>query len=60
MKPWTKVTKLELLKGKLEKNKGHSVKIHRERALSETGLLKRCYRCELLIEIGKIENPGAA
>ena len=54
------MTKLELLKGKLEKNKGHSVKIHRERALSETGLLKRCYRCELLIEIGKIKKPGAA
>lgn len=45
------MTKLEILEGQFDRNKRHSLKKHRGKALSETGFVKGCYRCKLIEDI---------
>lgn len=45
--------RLEILERQFDRNKGHSMRVHGGKAMSETGLMYRCYRCRLLILIDK-------
>lgn len=35
----------------LERNEGHDMRVHNGKAASQTGLLKGCFRCEVLMQI---------
>ena len=47
---------IKTLSEKLENNKGHNKIVHENKALSQTGLKKGCYRCLLLVQIDKIKK----
>lgn len=47
------MTKLDTLMAAYDRNKRHSPRLHGGKSLQETGIVKGCYRCTLLVQIEK-------
>lgn len=50
------MTRLEILKTQLNKNKGHNQRAHQAMGLNHSGFTKSCYRCLIERDLAKEEQ----
>lgn len=52
-----RLRQIDIYRGQLERNRGHSLTAHKGKSFEETGFTARCYRCVLMKKIEKESLP---